>query len=295
MKAYIIISYRPLSKGSLRTPPGELRQLLDGRWQDTEGICRFAGETRLGGTDELIRAIRFINKNSYYKHRIIVVIDSDVYPNNTWLKEFDNVDILKSSYVPDGHISTLALYRVNHAYAHGINNIADHEWLCYCYLSDLICGKDWDKHIHDAIQEFGENYIYVSMFTEVRGGLADKIFKGAQATPEKIWDEWRRICCHALTMPEPVCGYFTEADMDNFIRISNQYPKPKVITEKPGLRNYGYYAVLFMKARYAKRAIRLIGPGFDLDFDNRLYSECNLMKNVVTNSYVFHPFCEFKE
>lgn len=296
MKIYIIIVYRPLSSGSLRTPSGELRQLSDGRWQDAEGKCRYAGETRFGGDDELKRAIRFINKNSHYRHHIVVIIDNDVYPNSTWLNEFDNVHILKSPYIPEKQISALPLYRLNHAHIHGINNIANHEWLCYCYNSDLICGKDWDKYIVEAIQKYGENFVYVPMFTEVRPGYNIISLTGLQPTPQLVWEEWRKkICCHALTMPEPSYRYFTEADMDNFIRIADQYPKPKVITEKPGLRNYGYYNVMFMQARYAKKAIRLLGPGFDTDFDNRLYSECNLMKNVVTNSYVFHPFCKFKE
>ena len=292
----IILAYRPLSRGGTATPGGEIRQLPDGRWKDVDGQYRFSGEYRYGGGDDLLRTIKFLNKNSHFKHNIIVAIDSDVYPNDTFLKEFDNVTVLKSEYVYKGEPGAISpSYRANAVLIDGINSIPDDEWLCYAYASDLICAKDWDIHVIEAIKSYGDNYVYSPMFTEVRGGMGNVLLRGVEPTPQLIWDEWRRtVCCHALTMPQPACGYFTEADMDNFIRIANEPVKPLHIIEKPGDRIYGYYAVLFMKAKHAKKAIRMIGPGFDTDFDNRLYSVCNLMKVIVTNSFVFHPFCPFE-
>lgn len=325
MKAYILIPYRPLSQGGLQTPEGDIYQLPDGRWIDgRDGKYRYGGAWRrhdkqaIIGTDdpidqsqslchindendELLRAIRFINKNSYFRHEIVVIIDSDVYPNNTYLKEFDNVTILKSLYInEDPNLFKIdpglaVIKRVNAAHMHGIVNIADHEWICYSYISDLICSKNWDKPIDDAIQKYGEDYVYTPMFTEVRKGYNNVPLTGVDLTPERIWEEWRRtVCCHSLTMPMPERGYFTESDIDDFIIISEKYKKPKVIIERPGDRVYGYYATMFMKAKCAKKAIRMDGPAFDLAFDHRLYTECNLMKAVVTDSYVFHPFCTFR-
>lgn len=323
MKIYILIPYRPLSQGGLTTPEGDIHQLPDGRWIDSrDGKYRYGGAWRrhdkraITGVDdqidsqspypndkndELLRAIRFINKNSYFKHEIVVIMDSNVYPNDAYLKEFDNVTILKSSYIDEDpslfktNLGLAVIKRVNAAHMHGIVNIADDEWICYSYISDLICSKNWDKPIVDAIQKYGENYVYVPMFTEVRQSYNNVPLTGVDMTPGRIWEEWRRtVCCHSLTMAMPERGYFVEQDMDDFIRISEQYQKPKVIIERPGDRIYGYYAVMFMKAKYAKKAIRMDGPAFDLAFDNRLYAECNLMKIVVTDSYVFHPFGEFK-
>ena len=296
MKVYIIIPYRPTSQGGLQSIPGELRQLPDGKWIDSEGKIHEVGECRYG-QDEMIRAIRFINKNSHYRHHIVMVVDGDVFPDpNYYYKEADNITILQSKYVHNGPLSTLAISRLNAAYLHGINNIADDEWLCYGYISDLICPKGWDKPIIDSIKQLGENYVYVPMFTEVKGGMADKIFIGTQPTPKMIWEDLRKLCSYSLTMPEPACRYFTEADISNFIEVSRQYPRPNVIIERPGDRIYGYYAVMFMKAKYAKKAMMFqpTGQAFDLAFDNRLYTDCGLMKVVVTHSYVFHPFCEFR-
>jgi hypothetical protein len=291
----ILIPYRPLSHGGLQTPATELRQLPDGRWNDIDGEYRYGREHRYAKEDEPAIAIKFLNKNSQFKHHIIVIIDNDVYPNDTFLKEYDNVTVLKSKYVPTGDLSTLAVSRLNAALVEGINSVPDDDWLCYSYISDLICGKDWDKYVIEAIRQYGDNYVYVPMFTEARGGYSGQmVLRGVDPTPELVWNEWRKtICCHALTMPEPAKGYFTEEDIDYFIQRANEAGKG-IIIERPGDRIYGYYAVMFMKAKHAKKAMRMIGPGFDTDFDNRLYSVCNLMKVVVTNSFVFHPFCEFK-
>lgn len=297
MKTNIIIPYRPLSGGELRTPRGPIDQLPDGRWKDDDGQYRYGGYYRYGSKidhkfDELVRAIKFINKNSYYKHNIIVVVDADVFPNDIYFKQFDNVNILTCDY-PLPNTGNLAYYRVSTSYMKGINSIQDEEWLCYGYISDIICHKDWDKHIVEQIQKYGEKFVYVPMFTEIRSGIADRVVRWSEITPENIWDTWRKtICCHALTMPLPNREFFTEEDMNYYVNIANQYSRPPVIIEKPGDRIYGYYAVMFMKAKYAKKAIRMEAEGFDTSFDNRLYSECNLMKVVVTNSYVFHPFYE---
>jgi len=297
----IIIPYRPLSYGSLRTPNGPIDQLPDGRWRDDDGEYRYSGYHRYGAKhdpefDELIRAIKYLNKNSHFKHKIIVVVDSDVIPDGEYYKKFDNVIILKSRYQQEYRTKYLAQNRNNAALIDGINSIPDEDWLCYGYIADLICGKDWDRPIIEQIKQRGEQaeqFVYVPMFTEIRGGIADRVVRWSDLTPENIWVKWRQtICCHALTMPSPDREYFTEEDMDDFIKIANQYPKPPVIIEKPGDRIYGYYAVMFMKAKFAKKAIRMEGPGYDTSFDNRLYTECNLMKAVVTNSYIFHPFYE---
>ncbi len=294
IKINILVTYRPLCTGAMHSVIGPINQLPDGRWK-SETIC--AKGNRYGiDEDELIRAIKFLNKNSYYKHNITVIIDEDVYPNDTYLKEFENVKIIKSGYVHYGPLETLAVTQANGADVAGINSIPDEEWLCYAYQSDLICAKDWDRPIIDSINKLGENYVYVPMFTEVRGGIANRSVLGIEPTPELIWDKWRKIIsCHALTMPYPREGpFFNEEDMDKFINIANSGGMPPEIIEKPGDRIYGYYALLIMKAKYAKNAIRIIGPGFDTDFDARLYSICNLMKAVITRSFVFHPFCEFR-
>lgn len=295
MKIYIIVPYRPTTRGGLSSVPGKLQQLPDGKWLDSEGRIHDPGRRK--GEDEMIRAIRFINKNSHYRHQIVMVVDSDVYPDpNYYYKEASNISILQSKYVHNGPLSTLAISRLMAAYQHAINNIASDEWLCYAYISDLICPRGWDKPIIDAIKKLGHKYVYVPMFTEVRGGMADKVYIGAQATPKMIWEDLRKLCSYSLTMPEPASRYFTEADMDNFIRISDQYPRPDIIIEKPGDRKYGYYGVMFMQAKYAKKAFKFqtTGTAFDIAFDNRLYTDCDLMKAVVTRSYIFHPFCEFR-
>jgi hypothetical protein len=252
--------------------------------------------------DDLIRAISYLNKNSITSHNITAITDEDVFPHKDYLKQFNNAKIIKSGYIHPIGSPFLTVTKLNAASLKGLENIPDEEWICYGYISDLVAGKDWDKYIMEAIHQHGDNNVYVPMFTEIRDGIANRSVAGIKPTPSLIWDEWRRtICCHALTMPVPRreqndnIGFFTEEDMNNYIEISNSANKPPVIFENPGDRVYGYYAPLILKAKHARKALRLFGNGFDLDFDNRLFTECKLKKAVVTRSFVFHPFCPFKE
>lgn len=296
--ATFIMPYRPLSSGRILTPEGKIEQLEDGRWTHT-----LYGKERDPAVDSttspwpritIEKTIKRLNDYSSFKHKILVVIDSDVYPNKNFLKEFDNVVILKTNYVPGGRISE-PYWRINTAYVDGINSIADEEWICYAYLSDLLCAKDWDKYIHDVIQSKKDRYVYVPMFVEIgnpAGGPPAP--KGALTTANNIWVEWRNLGRYYLTMPEPDKGYVTEDDLNEYIRIANEANKG-VIEESCGDRNYGFFAAMFVKAKYAKQAIALEGQNFDIFFDNRLKSVCGLNKLVVTNSFVFHPSVEYRE
>lgn len=287
MQINILIPHRPCSGGGLSTSLAPLHQKDDGTWVGWEEL-----KPREHG-EEIYRCIRTLNKNSYYKHKIKVMIDSDVYPNENWLKEFDNVEVLKSNYVCN--VRDAPLYRVNDVDIIGINSVPDEEWICYSYISDLLCPKDWDKLIIDAIEKYGDNYVYVPMFVEIKGPVGDTSSpKGIRPTNTLIWDLWRNtICCHALYMPEPAGGGFTWKDIYDYIEVATEVDRG-IIFEPPGARIYGYYGVMFMKAKYAKKAIRFIGPGFDIDMDSRL-GEMGLTKAVITNSFVFHPFCQFME
>lgn len=248
--------------------------------------------------DTLSRALFFLNKNSFFKHKIIIATDSDVDIENIKIDEDINTRIMKSNYVCQEK-KYQSYYRMNAAYLTAINSILDNEWVCFGYTSDLICSNCWDLRIFNAIQKFGDNYVYVPMFVEEfpKYPYGEQIVKGLDITPNRIWKEWREtICCHALTFPSPADrDYITEEDFDNYIKLANQM-KMDYIIEKCGVRNYGYYNVMFMKTEYAKKAMRMFfnGSGFDIDFDDRLNSILGLEKVVVTDSFVLHPLEEFK-
>ncbi|MBU0778347.1 hypothetical protein KKF82_08830 [Patescibacteria group bacterium] len=277
----------------MQTTKKENRQLPDGRWSDEDEQYRFAGHHRWDGDDELIRAIHFLNNNSANKHNIVVSIDSDIYPNEKFLKEFDNVIVVKSSYISKDE-NYQPFFRISHAVLAGINAVPDEEWVCHGYLADLICGKNWDKPIIDAIKDHGEKYIYSPQFVEVRNGYGNVTMKGIDPTWDLIWNEWRNTCSwNALMMPIPSKGYFTEEDIDYYIKRATE-KDPNFPLETPGVRKYCTYLCLVMKAKYAKAAFRPIGPGCDIDFDNRLHTVCGLVKKPITNSFLFHPYSDFR-
>lgn len=301
-KFNIIIPYRPLTLGNRINPQIEIKQLENGKWNPKEPTPPYWLEPSYGRQD-LYRAIKYINKNSLFQHNIIIAIDDDIFPNDAFLKEFDNVRVIKSSYKIDpsnySDRGEVPLTRMASANMTAIDTLADEDWMCLSFIEDLIPCKLWDKYIIDAIEQYGDGFIYVPMFVEAHGGLhSDKPIKGLVATPDRIWNVWRREeCCHALCLPEPADRkYITEKDFDDYIRIANEAHMPLII-ERCGLRNYGYYGVMFMKAKIPKLIRLKIGYNFDLDFDNRLYSEGRYQKMVVTNSFILHPHSSttFKE
>lgn len=292
MEVTLIMPHRPLNPGHLSTGKGPLYQLPDGRWQ--EGNDPPVPEDYY--REDIHRGIYFLRKNSVNKYKILVAMDSDVYPQESWLKEYEGVNIFKSSYVPQGNEYPLPYYRLAAAYRDSINSLPDEEWICYGYTSDLICANGWDSHIVETINARGQDHVYVPMFIETRSGGGQPPYQSIwdiQATPELIWNEWRRyICCHALTMPEPSSRQISEHDLDKYIEVANQREMPPFVVEMCGVRDLGYYDVMFMKAKYAKQAGFSFGFGFDIDFDNRL-GHIGLQKVVCTKSFVLHCWINF--
>ena len=291
MQFNIIMPYRPLCQGGRNSPDRELHQLSDGRWINDAGNALVDDDFRTRVSLRL--ALNALEKNSFFEHKIKIMIDRDVYPNKDFLKEYRNIEIIKTDCVPPKDIPPGAAswcWRLSAADKAGVESVPDDEWLCYSYVADLICCKNWDKFIVDAIEKYGEGYVYVPMFVELKGGGGDIPWGilGAEPTPSKIWKQWRREhCCHGLTLPDPGKGYILESDFDRYIEIANE-AKMGLIIEPCGKRSYGYYSILVMKAKHAKSVGVRVGPGFDLDFDNRLYSEGHFEKVVVTNSFVLH-------
>lgn len=292
MEYTIIMPHRPLSSGHLSTGKGPLYQLTDGTWQEDNNQPVPENHYR----EDIHRGIHFLSKNSVNKYKILVATDQDVYPQDWWLKEYKEVGIFKSSYIPQGDEYPMPYYRLAAAYRDSINSLPDDDWICYGYTSDLICANEWDRHIAEAINQYGSDRVYIPMFIETRSGGGQPPYEwiwDMQVTPELIWSEFRKhICCHALTMPEPSSKEISEKDLDYYIDVANQGVMPPIVIEMCGVRDLGYYDVMFMKAKYAKRAGFSLGFGFDTLFDNRL-GEMELQKVVCTKSFVLHPWVNF--
>jgi len=300
MRWNIVIPYRPLTEGNRNNPLCKISQLSDGRW-DSE-IKYYNWLKPEFENDELHRAIYYINKNSVFKHNIIVAIDSDIYPNDTWLKEYDNVKWIKSEWVvppemwaaPDK--SCISLSRMAAADEAGIFSVADDEWVVYAFIEDAIPCKQWDMPIVDAIMKYDDEYIYVPNFVECHSGihsLGGTLIHG-QETPELIWDTWRKNqCCNALVMPtREGRTWINEQDFDDYIKVANS-ERPDYFVELAGVRQNVYYAFFVMKAGLAKRVGFHKQHCFDLLFDAEL-GQLGVMKMGITDSYVLHPYYEFR-
>ncbi len=299
-KINIIIPYRPLTYGSRSNPICKITQLQDGRWEpEIKYDIWMQPEFE---NDELHRAIYFINKNSVFKHNIIVALDSDVYPNNTWLKEYDNVKWIKSTWeVPkewwdNPEKSNFPLARMAAADEAGIASVPKDEWLCYAYIEDAICSKEWDMPIIDAIKRYGDGYVYVPNFVECHGGLHNltTTLVHGQETPDLIWNVWRKNqSCYSLTMPlREDREWINEDDFNSYIKVANS-GRPDYPIELAGVRAHVYYAFFIMKAGLAQSVPFMKQNCFDLIYDAML-GQLGVMKMGITDSYILHPFGEFR-
>lgn len=273
--------------------------------------------------DTLNRCLFYLRKNSEFQHNFIIVIDSDISIDfvQSSIKDMDRVKIIQSNYLlpeftKDYSNSTKQKMRINHAFVAAHNSIPDEEWVCYSFISDVIPCRGWDKYLIEQIQKRGENYAYVPMFVEIFPRYVNGIFvKGEEITHNKIWNVWRKnICCHALTLPEPKeRNFIIEDDFENFCSIArgsfnnidrheayrNETPNieyhldDEIIIEDANLRIHGYLACYFIKNKYVKFALNSTSS-FSEDWAFYVDNKLPVKKVVVTNSFVFHPWCDFK-
>lgn len=290
----ILIPYRP-SQGGMNSPRGEIFQDENCIWRNSNGVIFSSPDSY--GEEDINRTIKALKKNSIYKHRLIIAIDSDMHYHVNWLKKLgDNVEIFQSRYIASDDCYNIPKSRQANTMKEGILSLNDNEIVIYAYISDLVCGKYWDKHIEDAYKRFGDDCIYVPMFIEPRTihrvntaiigpRVKDLIDQMGDLTASNIWVKWREMCCHALTLKPPVDReYLIESDLDEWSIVCNSYGYD-VIIENCGDRKYGYWAPLISRnKRFKDNAEKLsIGANYDLIFEQSLGK-----KIVVTKSHIFH-------
>lgn len=304
MKMTITISYRP-SQGSFSSVKGPLIQQKDGTWEFTnpENQKREIWQHGRDEEEDIVRCIRSINKNSRWKHDILVLIDYDVTFREGWAElQGDNVKIFKANNEWCGGVPQAQQMC---ALKDSALSLPDDLMLCYALNSDTVVAKNWDVSIAEAYAQYGDDHEYVPMFVEPRTkagkanlslgnlvanreALKKEVYETGDLTARNIWEHWRiSICCHSLTMLPPVDkDYFTEADLDHYVEVANAYQHRNHL-EPPGARGYGYWAPLIAKCKHFKSILpRLpIGLGGDLYMDNNMPVK---FKVVVTKSFVFH-------
>jgi hypothetical protein len=297
MKTTILLMYRPtVQSGGHGSSNAAHYQSEDGIWRNEAGDPWPARK-------ELETSIRALNKNSVYKHKIILVVDNDVFPNEKWISKFDNVSVFQSSFkmiepLTPVHRSTAAIKEV-------VLSLPDDEFVSHIYLSDIVCAKYWDKYIDDAYRIYGDNWVYAPMWVEPKSSVGhgityqinndaarDDVAYFGEVTTEKIWGKWHReICCHSLTMPPRIDkDYISEKDWDDWVAIAAKYQK-LYIEEHHGDRLWGYWIALCGRNSIFKRAMSTtdIGHGFDTFVDNKIAN-----KVVVTHSFLLHAHNEVK-
>lgn len=293
MKFEIIMPYRPYCHGDLSSPGGDLVQLEDDSWRNDAGIIFKEGLEYEKHRVSIRQAIEALNRNSFYKHHIIVAMDADVYPNKSFLKKFENVSIIKAEVKVSQKQYGLRLpFACKAAY----DSLSGEGFLCHTYIADTICSKDWDKHIVEAIDRFGEDKVYVPIWVEGSHGTFQELV-GIELTPDFIWKECvKKIASGAFFFPDPRRDYIQEEDFEHYIEVMKRGNRDCII-ENCGGRIFGWLVCLCMKISYAKQVKLDIADGvhsIDTAFDGEL-GKLGLKKVVVTNSFIWHPQCKHLE
>lgn len=296
MKLNVIMPYRPITEGNFVSIHSEARQLEDDSWfqVDTGEVFR-EGEEYEKHRISIRQSIDCLNKLSAYRHKIWVAIDNDVYPNDTFLKEFPNVEIVKGDYVSTDIGFEAARTRLSYAMQSVIDRLPDDEWCCYGYQADFICAPIWDEYVAKAIEELGDDRVYTPVLVEGTWGKYPE-YTGRKLTTDLLWRELREMARPYVTMPDPRADYITGDDFLHLVDVARSANMGNVI-ERCGTRDYGFCSNLCMKTEYMKRV------GMQLDewdacgysFDNALWEKEQLEKVIVTDSYVWHPSCPHLE
>lgn len=320
-KINLIMTYRPLSLSRIMSPNCRIVQREDGTWVADENVMRTLfnatkndvdklsypktyssiGEVAYKDRRKIQDTIKMLNRNSSFRYNIIVAIDSDVFPNESFLKEFSNVKIFKSSYIPN--ISTdsksqynTAWWRINHAFNYAVQSIPDNEWICFAYSDDFLCPQNWDKDIISLIETEGNRQVYCPFLVEIGptpAHIPNLIVPSEwEINYENIWTNWRKLGQSFLVCPPPKRGYINCSDLEEYVKIAKEPPPPtsydqrtnsmiaahgvtkigKNIKEMCGMRIYSSLACLFVKSEHIKYAMSksLIGVGWDMACDNYL-------------------------
>ena len=301
MKMTIVIPFRP-SRGGMSGPGYKMIQNEDGEWG--QEIGKITGCIR-SIKDDLERCVLAINKNSHWKHDILVATDEDVIFNEKWLNKMpDNLKIFNAK---NGGIESPQTRQVI-SLRDAVLSLRENEMVCYAIIADVVVSKNWDIAIDDAYKQHGDNHVYASMFVEPRtkiskshlNAMATDPINGQRIADEtrasgpvnfaNIWVNWRKvICCHSLTMLIPLDrDHMIEKDLDDYIKVATSQDKCLEI-EPCGARIYGYWAPLIAKASKFQKIMSSsdmpLGHGADLWIDNNMPVE---NKVVVTKSFVFH-------
>lgn len=292
----ILMPYRP-SCGGMSSADGELFQKEDLTWVNKDGISYGRKQQ-----DDIIRGINAINKNSRSKHKIIVCIDSDMNHDKKWLKEYDNVSIFKSTF---SDFPQDPYQRVFKRYTETMKEIImqcpDDEFVCYGYICDIICCKDWDHYIDEARKKFGDDYVFSPCWVEPRSPSN----RSYEINGRNIWDKvsgWRKDVCHCLIYPllptrdlmaenkNVLCAEddptISEKSFEEWCKIAReQRPFPSVYVEPCGLRDLGYFtAICSINKRLKEKIVQVkTESGWDLHFESILGN-----KAIVTDAFLLH-------
>ena len=281
----------------------------------------------LGQPHLLEAALTSLIENSFYKHRIIVIMSEEPPDEHhtggarDWkivdgrcLKTYESVADLRAKRgawldvhgvefvdvteeAREFHARTRAVRVVDGGVDVAFKNnaglkLTDTEWTIPNWDCDFFAGLHWDRPLVDYARLLAPSDKVSLVPMHVQPRLFD-----ALPVWSDPWESSRAVASNVLGMPTTrvvharseadTCPYVTA---DEFYAFCIRMARPGVqIHEKPGERSRAHWVPAMLRTRDVvdAGAYALIGCGYDLEFDNRL-GDCGFRKVGFCDSFQLH-------
>ena len=262
--------------------------------------------------EQLEIAIYNLREYSYNKnHEILLLGNCETPEMLDWLKRRQNwlkkhrircyscdLDIDKISRFPEGPLTERRMDGSATAMALNIGvDVATYDWIVAISDDDLFYSKDWDKPFFSLIKKM--DYMK-HVFRPVHVQPKKELF-GEELTVEKFWGSaWKHFSAHrkSVTATRKEHNFLPE---DEWNRVVEVVKREKVDFEKCGERMEMHWIPFLFHRDLIKQGpfnnlygngwSENMGPGFDLNFDDRL-GYFGITKVRPGNSLVLHKGLE---
>lgn len=266
----------------------------------------------------LEHCIEALIRNSYYRHRILVIasgmrdiIRDYTYDRNTKKKSYkyeflENFFEERSKWLKDNNVTIIditeraANFRKEYEkdgkfYEGGVDvsfkdNIGaeyiDNEgWFMWNWDDDFVAAPDWDINLFKHVDENDFNRVYVPTHTQPYFADNERIFT---IDKNDVWTTSKHIATNAPTLPifSRTEHYLLESEMKEFVKLNSI---DDVMKEKCSIRRDVHWVpMLINKFLYSKiGGSNYQGCAYDLALDDTL-GRLGIMKTTSRSSFIIH-------
>jgi len=266
----------------------------------------------------LENCIEALIRNSYYKHRILVIGSNtkifatdflyDRYSKKQYKKYKCMHDFLEKrcDWLKDNNVTfigvTERVAKFREEYERdgkfydggvdvsfkdniGVEYVGEKEWFMWNWDDDFIATPDWDINLFRHVNENDHNRVYVPTHVQPYFAEDKRIYT---IDKNDVWITSRHISEHAPTLPifSRTEHYLLESELKEFVILNSRNDTQEEIC---GARTKTHWVpMLINKSLYSSiGGSNYQGCAYDLELDNTL-GRSGVMKTTSRNSFIIH-------